>query len=197
MALLDFDYKIAASLINCEQNVIKAVAAIESNGGGFLTDLRIKILFEPHIFYLQLRVLKIDSTKFQKANPDICYPVQGTYPYGTFAEQYSRLQRASSLSPEAAKMSCSWGKFQPLGMYFKECGFDNIDYMIKRYSVSEYEHLLGFVRMIKFRKLDKALQQKDWTTFARLYNGAGYKNKPGRKDDYDYRLEQLYNRLNA
>lgn len=52
MALLDFDYKIAASLINCEQNVIKAVAAIESNGGGFLTDLRIKILFEPHIFLL-------------------------------------------------------------------------------------------------------------------------------------------------
>lgn len=188
-------YKIAASLLNCEIPAIQAIAGVESAGSGFLSDGRIKILFEPHVFWQQLKLAKIDFVSFAKKNPDIIYQHQGEKPYGTFAEQYDRLSRARNLNLECANKSCSWGKFQPLGLYHLECGFDSVAAMITRYTMNEYEHLMGFVRMIKYRKLDVALRNKDWTTFAKAYNGAGYKGKPGIQDDYDYKIMMLYKKL--
>lgn len=190
-------YQIAASLLKCEIPVIKAVAGVESNGSGFLSDGRIKILFEPHIFYRELKKENISFSAFAIKHPKIAYLKQGTYPYGTYADQYERLKIARSLDWEIASKSCSWGKFQPLGLYHKECGFDTISEMIKRFEMNEYEHLMGFVRMIKFRKLDIYLQKRDWTEFAKAYNGSGYKGKLGISDDYDFKIRTLYKKLVA
>ena len=44
------DFTRAAAALNCEEACIKAVAEVESRGGGFLKSGRPKILFEAHIF---------------------------------------------------------------------------------------------------------------------------------------------------
>lgn len=188
MAITLAQYKTAATLIGCELPVIQTVAGVESNGSGFLSDGRIKILFEPHIFWQQLKIHKVNFNNILKANADILYQHQGEKPYGTFNEQYTKLARAKKIHAEAALESCSWGKYQPLGKYHKECGFDTVTDMVKRYGINEYEHLIGFTRMIKFRKLDKVLQVKDWETFKLRYNGRG-------KNDYVARLKAMYAKL--
>jgi hypothetical protein len=188
------EYQVAAKLLNCEVNVLKAVAAVESNGSGFLPDSRIKILFEPHIFW---RLLKdagkltaiVQSFKYNKFK-DILYERQGLYPYGKYTDQWNKVLRAGEIDLELAYKACSWGKFQPLGMYHRELGFYDVLGMKNRFEISEYEQLLGFVRMIKSRKLDDELRRKDWAGFSLAYNGKSFK-----KFHYDTKLAALYKKL--
>lgn len=52
--ITESQYVKCAELLNVEPAVIKAVAEVESNGEGFFNG-KPKILFEPHIFWKQLR----------------------------------------------------------------------------------------------------------------------------------------------
>jgi hypothetical protein len=49
--LNDNDLQEAAQLFNCDVPAIKAVAEVESSGDGFLSDGRVKILFEGLKFF--------------------------------------------------------------------------------------------------------------------------------------------------
>ena len=96
----------SAKRIGCEVAVIKAVQAVESSGGGFMEIGLPKILFEPHIFWKQLRLAGITPKV-----SDICYPVWRTKPYGKISEQHNRLAKASAINRECALKSASWGLF--------------------------------------------------------------------------------------
>jgi hypothetical protein len=48
-------------------------------------------------------------------------------------------------------------------------------------------HLDAFVAFVKNNKLDVALRNHDWETFARRYNGTGYL-----ANQYDTKLEQAW-----
>jgi len=65
--LTDQDYAAAATLLKVDVPAIKAVAEVESSGDGFLTDGRVKILFEGHQFY------KFTKGAYAAAHPSICY----------------------------------------------------------------------------------------------------------------------------
>lgn len=189
-------YKAAASVLNCEVAVIQAVAEVETLGAAFLPDGRIKILYEPHLFYRELSKIgllnkTLKDPEFKKKGYDkILYKQQGTLKYGTYAAQWNKLTLASQIDPVAAYKSTSWGRFQAVGAYHKECGFDHISDMVIAYGRSEYEHLLGFVKMIKFRKLDVALRKKDWATFSAAYNGKNYKAMK-----YDTKMAAAYKKF--
>jgi len=179
-------YKDSAKQLNCEVAALKAVAEVESGGDGFLKDGQCKILFEPHVFWKELRKLGIDPSTF-KGVEDILYPVWGSKPYGKVSAQHERLDRAILISRDAALKSASWGKFQILGLNYKLSGFGTVREFVEAMNKNEDEHLKAFVSFIKNTMLDDELRAKDWKGFARGYNGALYY-----KNNYDKKLAASY-----
>ena len=166
--LKESDFVEAAKLLGCEVAAVKAVAEVESNGGGFLKNGEPKILFEGHYFY--------DLTNGKYGISNISYPKWSSKYYNE--DQHKRLQKAIALDRNAALQSASWGKFQVMGKNWKDLGYASIQAFINDMYESEGKHLLAFVRFVKFNKLDDELRRLDWAGFAKGYNGPGYaKNK--------------------
>ena len=182
--LKEQDYINAAKELGCEVASIKAVAEVESAGSGFLSDGQPKILFERHYFS------RLTGGKYDKSYPDISYPKWGGY--GATNRQHARLTQATMLDRNAALMSASWGKFQIMGEHWKKLGYSTLQEFINAMYSSEAGQLNAFVRYIKVFGLQKAIQNKDWKTFARLYNGANYAvNK------YDVKMAQSYKKYSV
>ncbi len=197
MRLSDKDITSFAKAFNLEIPVVKAVQEVESSGRGFLADHRPTILFEGHIFWRQLEKRGIDPRPLVSGNENVLYPKWTKDFYEGKAKEYTRLEKAKNVGTqseilEAALASCSWGMFQIMGFnYHLTDTFDVLDYVVKSRR-SEAEHLTAFGHFIENTNLLKPLREKDWTTFARGYNGSGYQ-----QNRYDERLEEAYLRHSA
>lgn len=184
-------YSDSAKLLNTEVPALKAVAEVESGGDGFVSPGVPKILFEPHVFWKELRKLGINPATIQGAG-DILYPTWGTKPYGKVSQQHERLSRAVLINRDAALKSASWGKFQILGNNYKLAGFGTIHDFVNAMYKGEDEQLEAFVSFIKNTFLDDELRAKDWAGFARGYNGALYW-----KNSYDKKLAAAYKKYSS
>lgn len=156
-----------------------AVLAVESKSCGFLPDRRPIILFERHIFH------KRTGGKFSASNPDISNPLAGGYE--GMQKEYPRLAKAVKLDREAALMSASWGAGQIMGFNHKAAGFDDVESMVEAMQESEDAQLGSVASFLKTSGLVVPLRARDWTAFARGYNGPAYA-----KNKYDVRLEGAY-----
>lgn len=182
-------YADSAKLLNAEVPALKAVAEVESGGDGFLSTGEPKILFEPHVFWKELRKLGIDPATIHGAE-DILYPKWGTKPYGKVSQQHERMGRAVLINRDAALKAASWGKFQILGLNYKLAGFGTVQDFVNAMYKGEDEQLAAFVSFIKNTFLDDELRSKDWAGFARGYNGALYF-----KNNYDKKLAAAYTKF--
>lgn len=180
----------AARAFGLEPAVIKAVAEVESAGNGFLPSGEPVILFEPHIFWRELRSRGIDPLQHVGGNTDILYPNWRPGAYGKYSEQHSKLARAAAIHREAALSSASWGRFQIMGFNFYLCGCALLQEFINRMYRSEDEHLELFLNFVQSKGLMKHLKAKNWASFAYGYNGASYKT-----NKYHTRLAAAYTRL--
>jgi hypothetical protein len=187
----------ASQFLMVKEADIKAVAHIESRGDGFLPDGQPKILFEPHVFWQQLKRLDIDPNRYAYINvperdrtgkltgreiripnqetKDILYPIWKTYPYGKESEQHKKLARAITINREAALKSASWGKFQIMGFNHKACGCPTIQDFINKVYSNEEAHLFLFVNFLKTNKFDVLLREGKYDKFFEGYNGKKYK----------------------
>lgn len=182
------DYKEVASLIGCELATIKAVAEVESNGSGFDNKGRIKMLFEPHIFWKQLRQRGLYPETLIKKYPTILSPTWNRELYGkTVDARWEQFEMACKIHKESAFNSCSWGMFQIMGFNAKQAGFRTSIEMVENFSQDEGNQLKGFAKFIVFSMLDDELKEKDWAGFAFQYNGKSYKI-----NQYDTKLEKAY-----
>ncbi len=175
-------YKNAAKRLGCEVAAIKAVEEVESNGSGMLPDGRPKILFEPHIFWRELKERGI-----KPKSSDICYPNWRPGTYGPISAQHGRLDRATAINREAALESCSWGKFQIMGFNFKMCGCANIQEFVNKIYKGEESQLELFVTYLINAGLADELRDKRWAAFALRYNGPRYA-----ENKYDTKLARAY-----
>lgn len=183
----------AAKLIGCEVATIKAVFAVEARGKGFLDDGRLKILFEPHVFWRELVRAGINPNNHVNGNEDILYRKWQRGKYGPETAQWGRLERAIQINKEAALKSASYGSFQTMGFNFRACGFTSVEAMVEAYKIDDYEHLKGFIAYVKTSGLSDELVRKDWPGFGKGYNGAEYKGSPyTTDDDYDLKLASAY-----
>lgn len=182
--LTETDFANAAKALNCEVAAIKAVAEVESPGGGFLLSGRPKILFEAHKFS------KHTGHRYDSTHSHISSLKWNRKLYKGGEAEYSRLDEAVKLDKAAALKSASWGKFQILGENFRSCGFKNVFDFVNSMYISESEHLKSFVQFILSEKLDIYLRNKDWAGFALRYNGEGY-----RANKYDIKMELAYMRF--
>jgi hypothetical protein len=167
---------------------IKAVAEVESSGGGFLSDGRVKILFEGHKFY------KYTNGAYAQSHPTICYKnwTKAFYAKGPNADvrgagELARLDEAIALDRTAALMSASYGKFQVMGFNFQTCGFANVEDFYAAMQVSEGEHLKAFCNFIVGNSLDGALRAHSWAKLAAGYNGPAWKDNA-----YDTKLAAAF-----
>lgn len=177
----------SAKTLNIEVAAIKAVAEVESHGDGFLADGKPKILFEPHIFWKQLRAKGINPSMFMEENPDILYPKWKPGAYGPVSKQHDRLERASKINREAALQSASWGRFQIMGFNWKLCGAASLQEFINDMYKNDDAHLYRFTQYILRTYLDDELRGRDWAAFALAYNGPQY-----RRNKYDEKLKKAY-----
>ena len=178
----------AAQALGCEVAAVKAVAEVESRGGGFDALRRPKVLYERHVFAR----CTVPRGKFDAQSPDVSGFRKPYAPgtYGNGEKQYARLAQALLLDRTAALKALSWGMFQILGENHKACGFATVDEFVASMTVSEVEHLKAFVNFIRGdARLSQAIRKKDWAGFARGYNGAEYA-----KFQYDTKIAAAFRR---
>ncbi len=179
--LADTDFERAAARLSCEVAAIRAVARVESGGGGgFLRDRRPKILFESRWFH------KLTGGRFDATNPDLSTPTWVRNYKGGTAE-YDRLRVAIALDRSAALKSTSWGMFQILGVNHAVAGFADVESYVRAQVLSEAAHLDAFTGYIITRRLDDELRDRRWADFAREYNGPGYA-----ENRYDNKMADAY-----
>lgn len=182
MALVREDFLDDAERIGCEVEAVMAVAAVESQGGGFNPDGTPKSLFEGHWFS------KLTKGVYDASHPTISYPKWTREFYGkTWQAEQARLQEAIALDRPAALMSASYGVFQIMGLNHAYCGFPGPDSFYTAMCKDENEQLAAFTSFIISKGLGDELKSKDWAAFAKQYNGPGYA-----ENKYDIKLAAAY-----
>jgi len=170
----------ARDTMDIDDPALWAVLFVETSGCGFLPDRRPKILFERHKFRAWT------GGRFDLRAPD----VSGTSgrPYGADgAHQYARLEVAMKLDEAAALKSASWGLGQILGENHKDAGFADVHAMVAAMVAGEDDQLTAMVNFIRANGLFLALRTRDWTEFARHYNGPRFK-----ENNYDGKLRDSF-----
>lgn len=182
------DIHAAAVQLGVDAASVLAVNEIESRGEGFVKPGYPVILFERHVFWRQLVVHGIDPVPLSKKYPGIVNQGRGGYAGGL--SEYTRLGVAKQLCPDAAFEAASWGAFQIMGFHWQALGFDTVQAFVARMTESEGVQLGIFVQFILLDSaLHRALRDKKWSTFARLYNGPAYADNL-----YDVKLARAYKR---
>lgn len=183
------DFELVASLLDVETAALKAVQEVETGGkGGFFAPGKPAILFEGHIFWTQLKKRGINPEDHVKGNENILYPRWEKGHYFGGIREYERLEKARLINKEAADASASWGMFQVMGFNYAACGEISVAGMVDSMIASEFNQLILAGRFIKQSKvMHTALQNKDWATFAKSYNGPAYA-----ENKYDAKLAAAY-----
>lgn len=186
--LTELDYIECAQLLGVDVAIIKAIKDVESgNIGGFFKSGYPTILFEGHVFWNELKKRNKNPELFVKGNEDILYPKWTKKYYLSEEGEVSRLNKAMKIDKIAALSSASWGMFQIMGFNYKSCNCHDIDEFVAKMKSSYKEQLKLFVYFIINNDLAKYLRNKDWTGFARKYNGPAYE-----QNQYDKKLENAY-----
>lgn len=186
-SLTDKDFQNAATRLGVPLAAVKAVATVESNGGGFLSDGRVKVQYEPHVMYqrLQVRFGKARADRELAAHPDLIARKAGSYQ--SLDKEDKDMDRAAKIDRQCALESASWGAFQIMGYHWETTGYPSLQSFINaQYSAAG--QLETFVRFILAdSRLARAIRAKDWKTFASVYNGKNYA-----ANKYDTKLAAAY-----
>lgn len=182
--LKDADLIRAAHDLGVPQSSIRAVAQVESDGGGYLDNGKAKILFERHVMYKQLVKNKGKAFADQQLDlqPAFVNTKRGGYQGGV--AEYTRFSLAKNIDLDSAIESTSWGQFQVMGYHWKTLGYKSAQDFEQLMQASESNQFDAFIRFIKAdAKLHKALKDENWQQFAAIYNGPAYKD-----NNYDFKL---------
>ena len=193
--LTEDDYVRAARKTDLEISVVKTVTAVEALQFGFYNNGLPITLFERHVFYQQLCKYRGDdfANKIADRYSDICNPSSGGYTGGK--SELQRLDRARSIDEDCALLSASYGLFQIMGFNYRQAGYKTVNEYYEAICVSEDNQLDAFVNYLlldKDKSLLTNLKKKDFTAFAKEYNGPGYKKH---KEPYDVKMQRIYKEL--
>ena len=153
-----------ASRLGCSEKQMRAVSVVESRGSGYDDEGKPKILYERHIFH------RLTAGKW---SPSIFSRREGG---GYKEDSWSKLGLACAVATDAAFSSCSWGKFQVMGMWWAEFGFSSSYELALSTAGDEVAHYELFVRFIEHNRLQDELRAistnpKSNVPFVLAYNG--------------------------
>ncbi|MBP2857355.1 N-acetylmuramidase family protein [Dickeya oryzae] len=178
-------YLNAARELNCEVAAIKAVVMTETAlRSAFISPGKPKILYERHYFR------RLTQGRYDHSYPEISG--ERYKQYGSHELQYERLEKAMALDRQAALMSVSWGAFQIMGANYRSAGFNELEDFVSAMKNTNGQ-VFAFINHIKNTPtLRTALQNKDWSTFAKLYNGKKYAER-----NYHIKMANNYHSLTS
>ena len=166
--------------IGVGEDEMHAIIDVEAAGSGFDRQGRVKMLFEPHVFYRNLS----GAQRTQAVNAGLAYKSwKRNYP----ADSYPRFLRACAINETAACKAASWGLGQILGENHRAAGYATPQRMIEDFAHDEDQHLAAIIKFIISKSLDDEIRNHNWAGFARGYNGASYK-----ANAYDTKLAAAY-----
>ena len=191
-----------AERLGIEPEAGVAVMSVESGGAAFVQG-RMVIRFENHVFF----------DRWGKANPAVFaehfrYSAAARWKghefragaadawksfHGKQSGEWEVFELAQGLDRRAARMSISMGLPQVMGFNFAALGYASVDEMFDAFAdpaTGERAQVVGMFDFVRGAKgtspmLD-ALRGKDWTGFARRYNGSG------QAEAYGSRLKAAY-----
>ncbi len=181
-----------ASLYGLDVASVLAVAEVESGGrSGFQKTGLLTVLFEAHIFYRELKKVGLDLDALMIKYPTLISPTWNRSLYKGGDAENSRLAEALNVH-ECAWNCASYGMFQIMGFNHQACGFNTAREFVDYLKAGQEAHVETFLKFISSdsRKIN-ALKNRDWATFARLYNGSEYA-----QNKYDIRLAEAYQKYN-
>lgn len=181
-----------AEELKVERAALLAVAEVESGGKVFATvrgqNLPL-IRFEGHYFDRRLSGAKrIRARSEGLASPkagDVANP-------STQAARWAMLERATAIDRRAALESTSWGIGQVMGAHWDWLGYASVDDLVGEARSGAAGQARLMARFINRAGLRPALRAHDWPSFARGYNGAGYK-----ANGYHTKMAASYRRFAA
>lgn len=169
---------IASELGDSSVQRIKAVATVESAGSGWFNSGLPKILYERHKFWEWAKNVSSRVVSWF-ANPNA-----GDYTIDAnnngINDSWEKLSLAMGVEPLAALQAISMGKFQVLGRYYRECGYNHPIEMLYACSRSEYAQyclLRDYILKVancKAAFLALSSNADDCRAFAQAYNGSKY-----------------------
>lgn len=194
-----WDPGVLALAVGLTEDHVKAIMAVEAAGSGFDKAGRVKMLFEPHVFWRELsRKTVVKGKTVYRATPardraeaeGLAYAEWGAKPYPK--DSYPRLAKALAIDERAALRSASWGAGQIMGQHHAMLGYVTPREMVAAFAADEEAHVRGMVTFIRKSGLADEARRGDWAGFARGYNGPGYK-----KNGYDRKLAKAFARYQA
>lgn len=185
-SLTDDDFRKVASELNVEVAAIKAVVRIEAG-------VKMEGFWAPGV-----PVINFDRSMYNQSRPprNVKAPASEKVPAGIKSaygrKEWSQLVAARKVNLDKANMGTFWGMFQIGGFNYKQCGCKTVQEFVDRMSYSEFEQLELFANFIRNSGMLPALQQKNWSAFARKYNGASYARR-----GYHTRMAAEYKKFKA
>lgn len=190
--LTDDDYREVADRLGIEIATIKAVVEIEAGAAheGFYKAGMPIINFDMSMFRKFAGKNGINLSKYYKSHAIVfSRPNASRYGGSTQAAQHARLKAARTIHYETAIQGCFWGMFQIGGFNWRRCGCGSIDEFVEKMSRSERSQLELFADFVTNSGMLPHLQKKNWSAFARMYNGTSYASR-----GYHTRLAASYAR---
>jgi hypothetical protein len=182
----------AARTLGIEPAALLAVAEVESGGKAFalVEDRREPLLrFEGHYFDRRLSGQKRQQARAQ----GLASPVAGAVANpATQVARWRLLARAAAIDHQAAHESVSWGIAQVMGAHWQWLGYADIDALVAEARSGVAGQIRLMMRYIEKSGLSPALRRHDWESFARGYNGPGYK-----RGAYDAKIARAYEKYSA
>lgn len=166
--LTENDFQIVAEELDVEIAAIKAVVEIEAGKA-------MKGFWAPG-----LPVINFDRSMYVKYRNKAASTsgAQGeTVPEGLTGyakKEWTELINARKTNAQGANLGTFWGMFQIGGFNYKLCGCSSVDEFVKRMAYSELEQLQLFAVFITNTGMVESLRKKNWSAFARKYNGPSY-----------------------
>ena len=166
--LTEADFQLVAEELDVEIAAIKAVVEIEAGKA-------MKGFWAPGI-----PVINFDRSMYNKykSKAQSKTGAKGeTVPEGLTGyalKEWTELINARKTNAQGANLGTFWGMFQIGGFNYRLCGCESVDEFVKRMAYSELEQLQLFALFISNTGMVESLRKKDWSTFARKYNGPSY-----------------------
>lgn len=189
--LSEEDYVDVAQRLGIEVAAVKAVVEIEAgrDQGGFVEPGLPIINFDLTQFRRLAARHKISLGKYARSHA-VVFKKPDAKLYGSHQHaQHARLDAASEIDRKTAVYATYWGMFQIGGANWKLCGTESYEDFVERMCRSERDQLELFAALIEKCGYTKYLRNHDWTSFARRYNGPGY-----RRYNYHTRMAKAYAR---
>lgn len=180
-AVTDEDLAAFATRLGCSVAQIKAVAFVESNGGGWDKQGRIMCLYERHYVWKRVRA----------AVPFLSDPKPGGYTvdadHDGINDSWEKLADAVAFwGPSVAFECASFGKFQVMGAQWNKLGYPSAMEFVWGMVADEKAHYECLARYVEYFGLKRALQKMNASPLNCRDFAIGY-NGPKQKG-YDARL---------